>query len=204
MDDKEGSDYYQLLEEETLARLLNLNYDYDACLADEGPGLQQGNGEHRLSLVHRSMLNFTVAVDEGQTIHDGDVFRTSTVLKQLPAPMKLPGCNCIFAADKAVCPDFPQRAGKSAPKAHSVDPAEHLSSQTRTQAGQRLPSDSLVADTIKNCTTGSQYPLLEFALSYTQNHCLHLKPTPPLLSHLWEPSNSGASCFEVILRGLPG
>jgi superfamily I DNA and RNA helicase len=70
--EKEGTDYYQFIEEETLARLKANNKRYDAVLLDEGQDFCKGMAEIVFSLVDPNMRNLTVAVDEGQNIYGRD------------------------------------------------------------------------------------------------------------------------------------
>jgi hypothetical protein len=67
--EREDSDYYSLIVQETLSRLKGDNQKYDAILVDEGQDLSDDMFKVITSLLNPKTNNLTIAMDEHQTIY---------------------------------------------------------------------------------------------------------------------------------------
>ncbi len=165
--EKEGSDYYQLLEEETLTRLQKEKRHYDAVLVDEGQDFSKEMGQIIFSLVDPEMPNLTVAVDEGQNIYGRDALWHSPSRDKFRTD-DISGMYRNSAEIRQFALAFLKKRKKNDPQGHPVYCETHGPKPELRQFKDFDHILSFVADTIKKLHDQREYPLSEFAVLYTK------------------------------------
>lgn len=165
--EKEGADYYQLVEEETLAKLRESPQQFDSILVDEGQDFTQGMIEIVYSLLDPDMQNLTVAVDEDQNIYQ----REPLWQAQLPERLRVDEISGMYrntAEIRRFALSFLRGKAPGKLKVSSVYCETHGPKPELRQFKDLDRVLAFVADRIKMLHDQGEYPLSEFAILYAR------------------------------------
>ena len=165
--EQEDSDYYELIEEETLARLRTHTKRYDAVLVDEGQDFSAGMAEIVFALADPNMRNLTVAVDEGQNIYGRDAVWNRQPLGKLRTD-EISGMYRNSTEIARFALTFIGKKEKSDFKVRSMSCETHGPKPELEQFKDFDRILTFVADRIKKLHAHGEYPLSEFAVLYTK------------------------------------
>ena len=163
--EKEGAEYYQLVEEETLLKLKERPRQYDAILVDEGQDFTSGMIEIVLSLLDPETQNLTVAVDESQNIYG----REPLWQAQLQGKLRIDEISGMYRNTSEIrrfALNFLKGNAFSKPAAPSVYCETHGPKPEVKQFKDLDRVLAFVADRIKVLHDQGEYPLSEFAILY--------------------------------------
>ena len=166
--EKESNDYYDLVVEETLAKLETNGMKYDAILVDEGQDFTQGMIEVMLALLNKATNNLTVALDEGQNIYGRDLAWHREGEKP---PVRIEAVSRVYRSTVEIR-DFAHRfISKTIGKLEEPGSTYcDLHGPTPELKGFESYEEitSFVADSIKTFSEKAEYPLSEMAILYAR------------------------------------
>jgi superfamily I DNA and RNA helicase len=164
--EKEEGEYYELVVEETLARLKGKGLKYDAVLVDEGQDFTEKMRAVVLALLDEDKQNLTVALDEAQNIYSRNLLWEEGAEGK---PVRVDRLSVNYR-NTAELRDF---SGKFRGAAHVSDPSSlycetHGPRPQLKQVADLKQAADHVAETIKGLWDLQEYPLSEMAVLYAR------------------------------------
>ncbi|MGA2404280.1 MAG: 3'-5' exonuclease [Syntrophobacteraceae bacterium] len=177
--EKEDEEYYQLVVEETCARLRGNPINYHAVLIDEGQDFSSGMLKVVAGLLDPESPNLTVAIDEGQNIYGGDILANLREIADNVREDELPSLYRNTVEIRNFAMRFMGWQNSSSSHCDISGPAPKM-----VKASDLEAAAVLLSDTVKTLHAHREYPFSEIAVLYPRRISRHRKLCiPELVMH---------------------
>ena len=172
--EKEGSDFYNLVLQETLSRLKNSGIKYDAVLVDEGQDFSDDMLKVVTAVLNEKTNNLTIVLDENQ-----DLYHRAQTWKELGIKVqgRVHRISCCYRNTEEISQfasrligkkdDFTEGTGDRQSTLFQDTYAYHGPRPEITQFQDLEGIAAFVADTIRKLVDSGECPFSETAIIYT-------------------------------------
>jgi len=166
--EKEEAEYYDLVVEETLAKLQSNGKTYDAVLVDEGQDFTEGMYQVIQALLNKETHNLTIALDAGQNIYGRSLSWRKTTEGSPVSVDRIPKVYRHTVEIRNFARRFAEKPGSEDKDTDSTYCDLHGPKPELRQFKDIFHAAGYVAETIQALSAQEEYPLAEMAILYAR------------------------------------